>query len=542
MQNKILVIGSDNYIMGLIFTDNYNIQTIPEMNILNRKNNISLEDVSLIVFTGMNDINPKLYNEERGVFTIVNNQRDVAEINIYNNALKRNIPMLGINRGALLLTVLQKGGRLIQHITNHDNEHTITLDMEAIGSFIDIENLKKNDISNISIHSNHHQLMYPYDIKNHIILGYGNGLSSTYLNGENEEVEMPGDKTSLGITIPREPEIVYYPDTNCLCFQLIENLEEERRIRPRDFVNYMILSSLVNEILMKKKNINLLSFIDQDKFKELKKYKQNITCDISYIDLLIAYFEGNKEVPLYFPNSIAHSLQPKYKSENLTDKILLRSNNRPPKPLTYKSPYTNHHKPKLHSKENQAKLSLFRNIASERGISNTSIDEIISYLTNNSLMDELENIIKSENAMYDLMNDMEHYYSNPEIDQEYIDFKNKYPSVNEKILNDVLDDLEKELKAASVSTRITTTPINYGTIEDADVGTIGKNPVTYIQALDQPTYISMSNSTTKVDGSIPIDKKWTKISPYQQYLEENKRNYTIKKGFTFDKEKPESIF
>lgn len=57
-------------------------------------------------------------------------------------------------------------------------------------------------------------MLYPFDMnpKDYELLAYSEYFQSkTYLNGNNEEIELPKDFL--------EPEIVYYKNTNALCIQ-----------------------------------------------------------------------------------------------------------------------------------------------------------------------------------------------------------------------------------------------------------------------------------------------------------------------------------
>jgi gamma-glutamyl-gamma-aminobutyrate hydrolase PuuD len=151
----------------------------------------------LIVFTGGPDVSPSHYDQEKGKFTFIDSSRDKIEINTFHrfNGL---VKMLGICRGAQLLTVLN-GGSLIQHVEGHTSTtHTIT---SKYGS-------------SFSMRGDHHQMMYPFNINDNlyeIIYHSQYFQSSTYLNGNNEEIELPTNFV--------EPEIVYYNTTKSLCIQ-----------------------------------------------------------------------------------------------------------------------------------------------------------------------------------------------------------------------------------------------------------------------------------------------------------------------------------
>jgi putative glutamine amidotransferase len=74
------------------------------------------------VITGGHDVDPVLYAEESQVLPKYDPERDAFESAIIDDALQRNLPLLGICRGAQLLNV-RLGGNLHQDLRNH-REHT----------------------------------------------------------------------------------------------------------------------------------------------------------------------------------------------------------------------------------------------------------------------------------------------------------------------------------------------------------------------------------------------------------------------------------
>lgn len=152
----------------------------------------------LIVFTGGEDVDPSTYGEKKGKYTHINKNRDGNEYRFFHS-LPYRVPKLGICRGAQFLTVMV-GGKLIQHVENHNNsKHPISLST--------MDNVE------IKIPSDHHQMMYPYDMTtNYEILGHSTFFQSgVYLNGDNENIILPNDFV--------EPEIIHYPDYNALAIQ-----------------------------------------------------------------------------------------------------------------------------------------------------------------------------------------------------------------------------------------------------------------------------------------------------------------------------------
>lgn len=152
----------------------------------------------LVLYTGGADVDPSLYGESKGKYTSCNPKRDEFENefwNLFNSGGRGLIPKLGICRGAQFITA-RSGGKVIQHVEGHGVNHTI------------ITNTGKR----FTMTSDHHQMMYPFNVKNAEILAWSEYFkSSTYLNGDNKEIDLPRNFV--------EPEIVFYQNKNALCIQ-----------------------------------------------------------------------------------------------------------------------------------------------------------------------------------------------------------------------------------------------------------------------------------------------------------------------------------
>lgn len=159
-------------------------------------------DIDLIVFTGGEDVDPSFYNEPRGRYTGSNKRRDEFCFTIFNKFL--SVPKLGICRGSQFLTVAA-GGLLIQHVNNHAGvSHKMSF----------FKNPLSREILEIDVTSTHHQMLFPYNLPQEVykLVGWSTyHRSNTYLNGNDEEIELPTDFL--------EPEIVYYKATNSLAIQ-----------------------------------------------------------------------------------------------------------------------------------------------------------------------------------------------------------------------------------------------------------------------------------------------------------------------------------
>lgn len=74
------------------------------------------EGLSLVCFLGGTDVDPEIYNEERGPYTQAPDvDRDYTEVVGFHRCKSQGIPMVGICRGGQLLNVLN-GGEMIQHL------------------------------------------------------------------------------------------------------------------------------------------------------------------------------------------------------------------------------------------------------------------------------------------------------------------------------------------------------------------------------------------------------------------------------------------
>lgn len=153
----------------------------------------SLKDANVLCFTGGEDVSPELYGDAPHQYTGNNPARDEREADIFFAAKELDIPMVGICRGAQFLNVMS-GGRMYQHVSGHTQDHFL-IDSETGDS--------------IFVSSTHHQMMMP-DEKNAIILAYST------LGGFREWYDGQVFKRDISNT---DYEVVFYPDTKCLCFQ-----------------------------------------------------------------------------------------------------------------------------------------------------------------------------------------------------------------------------------------------------------------------------------------------------------------------------------
>ena len=151
----------------------------------------SIEDASLVVFTGGADVSPHLYNENAHPTTYNDEQRDKQEELAFNKAVRLKKNIVGICRGAQFICVMN-GGKLIQDANNHGHcNHPITTD----------------DGREITVTGDHHQMQLPPD--NAVPIAWAEPRLSTYYHGG------PG----IELNPEKEHDVVWYPNTNALGIQ-----------------------------------------------------------------------------------------------------------------------------------------------------------------------------------------------------------------------------------------------------------------------------------------------------------------------------------
>lgn len=150
-----------------------------------------VDKASLLCFTGGNDVSPVLYGERRHPTTGCNWDRDVREMELFEQGLKHSIPMVGICRGGQFLNVMC-GGQLYQDVDGH----------AICGAHIAFRTDSDTDRP-YYVTSTHHQMMKPSNKGNVLVVA-----------GSIREV-----RTFDTIAYIRGIECVLYTRQKCLCFQ-----------------------------------------------------------------------------------------------------------------------------------------------------------------------------------------------------------------------------------------------------------------------------------------------------------------------------------
>lgn len=157
--------------------------------------------IDALVIWGGEDISPSLYNDTVSIYTGASERlsyRDQIESAAVYEAIRRDIPVIGICRGAQLVCALS-GGRLIQHVTNH----TISHPMRTV------------DGRTVETSSMHHQMMYPYDLPEEayeLLAWCAPKRSTMYVVSDDNHEEK-------GMEEHPECEVVWFPKSKCLAIQ-----------------------------------------------------------------------------------------------------------------------------------------------------------------------------------------------------------------------------------------------------------------------------------------------------------------------------------
>jgi putative glutamine amidotransferase len=150
-----------------------------------------LQDHDILLLHGGSDIHPSYYNKGRSSKSGAGNKpshRDEIEWDLMTAAKARNIPIIGICRGAQFLCAME-GGTLFQHVDGHSGNHMVEV----------------KDHKPFVTNSIHHQMMQPSgDFE--IIAGLYNQAK---LSHKYWDVEQQKDITIPSVEV--EPEFVYYP-------------------------------------------------------------------------------------------------------------------------------------------------------------------------------------------------------------------------------------------------------------------------------------------------------------------------------------------
>lgn len=180
------------------------------------------DGIDVFALWGGMDIHPSYYKEVKHPYSEAKmnpTERDVFEWKAMLLCKVKEIPMLGICRGAQFLTVAA-GGSLIQHVNGHGYDHPIITDSGEM-------------LFSTSIH---HQMMNPWKIPHKLLAWTEKARSGRYENGYQADVREMKDHP--------EPEIVFYPHIKALAIQG----HPEYSRATKDYQQYCV--SLVKDYLL----------------------------------------------------------------------------------------------------------------------------------------------------------------------------------------------------------------------------------------------------------------------------------------------------
>lgn len=189
-----------------------------------------IKSTDLLCFGGGEDIHTSIYGH-RNIHSHCGpmiSLRDVYEIQAFNIALKHEVPMLGICRGAQLLCALS-GGALIQDI---DARHTH-------GGHI----LETKEWGPIPMTSTHHQMMWPFKMKKEEfdLLGW---IDPIIKKGDRPRAYLYDAKQLPDVVPDKEPEIVFFPKTRVLAVQGHPEYYQSMEAPPVKFVRQLVFKYL----------------------------------------------------------------------------------------------------------------------------------------------------------------------------------------------------------------------------------------------------------------------------------------------------------
>ena len=155
------------------------------------------ENVGAVLFWGGTDISATLYKRKANSYNqgpSLPSKRDLVEWETMQRCIEKDIPMIGVCRGAQLLCVFA-GGELYQHVPQHlSSNHPVTC----------------RGIDYFNVRADHHQMMCPPPEA--VVLGWStNKIASGYYDENNMYTSFP-----VGF---KEPEIVFFPDIKALGIQ-----------------------------------------------------------------------------------------------------------------------------------------------------------------------------------------------------------------------------------------------------------------------------------------------------------------------------------
>lgn len=172
----------------------------------------------VIFFGGGEDVHPSVYGQRANEYVYCNPSRDSAEILEYE--FSKDKPKIGICRGSQFLTAVN-GGKIVQHM-EHPYSHVLSTNT---GEKV------------ISPSEHHNQMLLDEGVTglkegvDYELIGWTVKLSPFHLGEDGIDYNFPEDY--------REPEIVWYPKTQCWVSQgHVENYYPPRGDEQEKYINF----------------------------------------------------------------------------------------------------------------------------------------------------------------------------------------------------------------------------------------------------------------------------------------------------------------
>lgn len=172
----------------------------------------------VLILWGGQDIATSLYHQQPNRYTTqeLPSKRDIDEINFILAATRLDIPIIGICRGAQLLTVMT-GGTLIQHVADHGRSHEILCHTTG---------------KTIRVNSAHHQVCQP--------------VAPAEIIASSEKPVQAYDENSEPFILTDIPEIIHFPQIRALGVQFHPEWQDCSR-EAVAFVTDCIVEYLIND-------------------------------------------------------------------------------------------------------------------------------------------------------------------------------------------------------------------------------------------------------------------------------------------------------
>jgi putative glutamine amidotransferase len=186
---------------------------------ISARHHIDTKEIDTLIISGGDDINPSLYQGDINPGIKIDDVRDKLEIKWIKWAIERNIPLLGICRGAQLINVVA-GGSLHQNLKN------IRVKTRNRSSIIASKLVRFTNDSKLSKLLNKNKLNVN-SLHNQAINRLGNGLNAVAHDRDNiiQAIESNNNLKIFGVQW--HPEYLFYLSKHRQIFKCILNTKKQ---------------------------------------------------------------------------------------------------------------------------------------------------------------------------------------------------------------------------------------------------------------------------------------------------------------------------